>query len=91
MLTLGIPSNAVMALMIGALMLHDIAPGPQVMTNNPSLFWGLIVSMWIGNVFLVILNIPLIGEASARTVSAALSGDPRFLRDRRLFDQQQSL
>ena len=61
MLTLGIPSNAVMALMIGALMLHDIAPGPQVMTNNPSLFWGLIVSMWIGNVFLVILNIPLIG------------------------------
>ena len=56
MLTLGIPSNAVMALMI-----HDIAPGPQVMTNNPSLFWGLIVSMWIGNVFLVILNIPLIG------------------------------
>ena len=45
----------------GALMLHDIAPGPQVMTNNPSLFWGLIVSMWIGNVFLVILNIPLIG------------------------------
>lgn len=61
MLTLGIPSNAVMALMIGALMLHDIAPGPQVMTTNPSLFWGLIVSMWIGNVFLVILNIPLIG------------------------------
>ena len=60
MLTLGIPSNAVMALMIGALMLHDIAPGPQVMTSNPSLFWGLIVSMWIGNVFLVILNIPLI-------------------------------
>lgn len=61
MLTLGIPSNAVMALMIGALMLHDIAPGPQVMTTNPSLFWGLIVSMWIGNVFLIILNIPLIG------------------------------
>ena len=61
MLTLGIPSNAVMALMIGALMLHDIAPGPQVMTSNPSLFWGLIVSMWIGNLFLVILNVPLIG------------------------------
>ena len=61
MLTLGIPSNAVMALMIGALMLHDIAPGPQVMTTNPSLFWGLIVSMWIGTVFLIILNIPLIG------------------------------
>ncbi len=61
MLTLGIPSNAVMALMIGALMLHDITPGPQVMTTNPGLFWGLIVSMWIGNVFLVILNLPLIG------------------------------
>lgn len=61
MLTLGIPSNAVMALMIGALMLHDITPGPQVMSTNPPLFWGLIVSMWIGNVFLVILNIPLIG------------------------------
>lgn len=61
MLTLGIPSNAVMALMIGALMLHDITPGPQVMASNPPLFWGLIVSMWIGNVFLVILNIPLIG------------------------------
>ena len=61
MLTLGIPSNAVMALMIGALMLHDIAPGPQVMTSNPPLFWGLIVSMWIGNLFLVILNVPLIG------------------------------
>ncbi|MDO5531307.1 tripartite tricarboxylate transporter permease [Sutterella sp.] len=61
MLTLGIPSNAVMALMIGALMLHDIAPGPQVMSTNPSLFWGLIVSMWIGNVFLIVLNIPLIG------------------------------
>ncbi len=61
MLTLGIPSNAVMALMIGAMMLHDITPGPQVMSSNPALFWGLIVSMWIGNIFLVILNVPLIG------------------------------
>lgn len=61
MLTLGIPSNAVMALMIGAMMIHDIVPGPQVMATDPSLFWGLIVSMWIGNVMLVILNLPMIG------------------------------
>jgi len=61
MLTLGIPPNAVMALMIGAMTIKGIQPGPQVMTNNPELFWGLIVSMWIGNVMLVILNLPLIG------------------------------
>lgn len=61
MLTLGIPSNAVMALMIGAMMIHNITPGPQVMTQDPGLFWGLIVSMWIGNLILIILNLPLIG------------------------------
>lgn len=61
MLTLGIPSHAVMALMIGALMIHGIAPGPQVMTAMPELFWGLITSMWIGNGMLLILNLPLIG------------------------------
>jgi putative tricarboxylic transport membrane protein len=61
MLTLGIPSNAVMALMIGAMTIHNIQPGPQVMTSNPTLFWGLIASMWIGNLMLVILNLPLIG------------------------------
>ena len=61
MLTLGIPSNAVMALMIGAMMIHDITPGPQVMSTDPALFWGLIVSMWIGNLFLIILNLPMIG------------------------------
>jgi putative tricarboxylic transport membrane protein len=61
MLTLGIPGNAVMALMIGALMIQGIAPGPQVMNEKPQLFWGLIASMWIGNAFLVILNLPLIG------------------------------
>lgn len=61
MLTLGIPSNAVMALMIGAMMIHDITPGPQVMSSNPGLFWGLIVSMWIGNMFLLVLNLPLVG------------------------------
>ncbi|MFD2249122.1 TctA family transporter [Pseudochelatococcus lubricantis] len=61
MLTLGIPSNAVMALMIGAMMIQNIQPGPQVMSSNPQLFWGLIASMWVGNLMLVILNLPLIG------------------------------
>jgi putative tricarboxylic transport membrane protein len=61
LLTLGIPPNPVMALMVGAMTIHNIQPGPQVMTSNPSLFWGLIASMWIGNVMLVILNLPLIG------------------------------
>jgi TctA family transporter len=61
MLTLGIPPNAVMALMVGAMIIHNIQPGPQVLTRNPTLFWGLITSMWIGNLMLVILNLPLIG------------------------------
>ena len=60
-LTLGIPASAVMALMLGALTIQGIAPGPQVMTQTPDLFWGLIASMWIGNAMLVILNLPLIG------------------------------
>ncbi|MEO8202971.1 MAG: tripartite tricarboxylate transporter permease [Betaproteobacteria bacterium] len=61
LLTLGIPSNAVMALMIGAMMIQGIAPGPQVMTEKPELFWGMIASMWVGNLMLVILNLPMIG------------------------------
>jgi len=61
MLTLGIPGNAVMALMIGALMIQGIAPGPQVMNEKPQLFWGLIASMWVGNLMLVVLNLPMIG------------------------------
>ena len=61
MLTLGIPPNAVMALMVGAMTIHGIQPGPQVMTQQPELFWGMVVSMWIGNLFLVILNLPMIG------------------------------
>jgi putative tricarboxylic transport membrane protein len=61
MLTLGIPSNPVMAMMIGALLIQGIAPGPQVMTKQPELFWGLIASMWLGNLMLVIINLPLIG------------------------------
>jgi putative tricarboxylic transport membrane protein len=61
MLTLGIPTTPVMALMVAAMMIHNIQPGPQVMSSNPALFWGLISSMWIGNLMLVILNLPLIG------------------------------
>jgi TctA family transporter len=61
MLTLGIPGNAVMAVMVAALMIHGINPGPGVITEKPDLFWGIIASMFIGNVMLVIINLPLIG------------------------------
>jgi putative tricarboxylic transport membrane protein len=61
MLTLGIPSNAVMALMVGAMIIQGIQPGPEVMTKKPDLFWGMIVSMWIGNLMLVVINLPMIG------------------------------
>jgi TctA family transporter len=61
MLTLGIPSNPVMALMVGAMIIQGIQPGPSVINEQPALFWGIIVSMWIGNLFLIILNLPLIG------------------------------
>ncbi|MGE3711509.1 MAG: tripartite tricarboxylate transporter permease, partial [Hyphomicrobiaceae bacterium] len=61
LLTLGLPSNAVMALMVGAMMIQGIAPGAVVMTSNPDLFWGLIASMWIGNLMLLIINLPMIG------------------------------
>jgi putative tricarboxylic transport membrane protein len=61
MLTLGIPPNAVMAVMVGAMMIHGIRPGPEVLEQKPELFWGLIASMWVGNAMLVIINLPLIG------------------------------
>jgi TctA family transporter len=61
LLTLGIPSNAVMALMMGAMIIHNIVPGPNVLTERPELFWGITASMWIGNLMLVIINLPLIG------------------------------
>ena len=61
LLTLGIPSNPVMALMIGAMIIHGIQPGPQIMTAKPELFWGMVASMWVGNFMLVVLNLPLIG------------------------------
>ena len=61
LLTLGIPPNAVMALMVGAMTIHGIVPGPQVMTKQPELFWGMISSMWIGNLMLIVINLPLVG------------------------------
>jgi putative tricarboxylic transport membrane protein len=61
LLTLGIPGNAIMALMVGAMMIQGIQPGPQVMTNQPQLFWGVIASMWLGNLMLIVLNLPLVG------------------------------
>jgi TctA family transporter len=61
MLTLGVPTSATMALMLGALTMQGIEPGPHVMASKPELFWGLIVSMWVGNLILVILNLPLVG------------------------------
>src|SRR6201988_389375 len=61
MLTLGLPASGVMAMMLGALTIHGIQPGPEVMSQRPELFWGLVASMWIGNLMLVVLNLPLIG------------------------------
>lgn len=61
LLALGIPPNAVMALMVGAMTIHGVVPGPMVMTRNPELFWGVIASMWIGNLMLLVINLPLVG------------------------------
>ena len=61
MLALGLPPNAIMALMVGAMMIHGIQPGPQIIAKQPELFWGLVASMWIGNLMLVVLNLPMIG------------------------------
>jgi putative tricarboxylic transport membrane protein len=61
LLALGIPPNAVMALMVGAMTIHGIVPGPMVMTKSPTLFWGVIASMWLGNLMLLVINLPLVG------------------------------
>ena len=87
LLTLGLPSNAVMALMMGAMIIQGIQPGSAVMTKRPDLFWGMVASMWIGNLMLVIINLPLIGiwvRLLHGAVPAAVPGDPAVLRDRRL-------
>ena len=91
MLTLGIPSNPVMALMIGAMIIQGIQPGPSVMTEQPALFWGLIVSMWIGNLMLLVLNLPLIGlwvKMITIPYHFLYPGDHRVLRDRRVQPEQ---
>ena len=90
MLTLGIPANAVMALMVGAMTIQGIAPGPSVITDKPELFWGLIVSMWIGNAMLVLLNLPLIGlwvRLLRVPYYMLFPGHHRVLGNRCLFDR----
>ena len=92
MLTLGIPSNPVMALMIGAMIIQGIQPGPSVMTEQPALFWGIVVSMWVGNVMLLVLNLPLIGlwvKMISVPYHFLYPGDPRVLRDRHVQPVQQ--
>jgi putative tricarboxylic transport membrane protein len=61
LMTLGIPTNIVMALLLGAFMIHGISPGPMIMKQHPDIFWGLIASMYVGNIMLLILNLPLVG------------------------------
>ena len=94
MLTLGIPSNPTMAMMIGALMIHGISPGPRVMTDQPELFWGVVASMWIGNLMLVVLNLPLVGiwvRFLRIPYRLLFPVDHRVLLHRHLHDQQQRL
>ena len=94
MLTLGIPANPVMALMIGAMIIQGIVPGPNVATEQPALFWGIIASMWIGNLMLIVLNLPLIGlwvKLLDDPVLRALPDHHGVLLDRRLQRQHQRL
>ena len=94
MLTLGIPPNAVMALMVGAMTIQDIQPGPQVMTSNPQLFWGLIASMWVGNAMLVDPEPAAdrhVDQAADGALPLPVPGDHAVLLHRRLLAQQQHL
>ena len=94
MLTLGIPPNAVMALMVGAMTINSIQPGPQVMTSNPQLFWGLIASMWVGNLMLVDPEPAAdrhLDQAADGALPLPVPGDPAVLLHRRLLAQQQQL
>ena len=92
MLTLGIPTSPVMALMIGAMIIQGVQPGPAVMTEQPALFWGVIVSMWIGNLFLLVLNLPMIGiwvRLCMVPYHLLYPVDSRLLLDRGVQPQQQ--
>ena len=94
LLTLGIPAHPVMALMIGAFIIQGITPGPNVIRDEPALFWGIIVSMWVGNLMLVLLNLPLIGlwvQAADDPLPGALPGDHRLRLHRLLRDQPERL
>lgn len=85
MLSLGIPSNALMALMIGVMIMQGVAPGPSAVTRDPELFWGLIASMWVGNAMLVILNLRLIGIFAGGNLRCAMllaDDDPRMFLTR---------
>ena len=82
MLTLGIPGNVVMALMIGAMIIQGIQPGPAVVTEQPALFWGIIASMWIGNFFLIVLNLPMIGLFKRKAEKTIIDGALKNLKKR---------
>jgi hypothetical protein len=89
-LTLGIPGTPIMALMVGAMIMQGLSPGPQVMAEKPELFWGIVASMWIGNLMLVVLNLPLVGlwVRLLRCLTAGSSLDRHILRDRQLQREQ---
>ena len=92
LLTLGIPANVVMAILLGALLIHNIKSGPLLIKDNPDLFWGVLGSMYVGNVMLLVLNLPLIGiwvQDSQDPLSHPFPPDPALLPDRRLQRQQQ--
>ena len=94
LLTLGIPANALMALMIGALMMQGIQPGPQIMREQPQLVWGVIASMWVGNLMLLVINLPLdrrVGLDAENSLPAAVPGDRAVLLHRHLRHRQQSV
>ena len=92
LLTLGLPSNAIMALMMGAMIIQGIEPGAAVMTKRPDLFWGMVASMWIGNLMLLVINLPMIGmwvKFVVAALSPALPGSDYILRHRHLQHQHQ--
>jgi hypothetical protein len=87
MLAIGIPASTAMALMLGGLLIQGIQPGPRLMTQHPDIFWGLVASMWIGNLMLLVLNLPLVGvwiRLLQLPVQVPLSADPRVLLHRHL-------